>query len=87
MNSEQRKNLMLSKRAFESVSEKIEKQESETIREYIYGANEWGLGVETLVHVLIEENIPISSTQYAVISEAINAMKLGIEQEKLLVVD
>lgn len=84
---EQQKNLILSKLAFEVVSEKLKETDSEAIREYIYDVNEMGLGIETLIDVLLEDDIPISTNQYDAIVEAANSMGLDRGQHKLRVVD
>ena len=61
----------------------LNKEEYFQIHEYINKNNEWGLGIETLIDVLIEENKSIEKEQYNNILLAMTNM--GLDQSKRVV--
>ncbi|TQV75660.1 MafI family immunity protein [Denitrobaculum tricleocarpae] len=73
----------LSKTAFELTKSRVASADAEDIRAYLYEHNEWGLAMETLVDVLLEGDIAISSEQKAAIMDAMNAMELDRGQVAL----
>ena len=87
MTPEQSKCLQLSKKAFELVEDRIPVASLRFIRQNIYDYNEWGLGVETIVDALVEDEIAITTAQRDAIVEALDAMGLDRSQDLLTVVD
>ena len=85
MTPEQSKCLELSKKAFELVEDRIPAASVGFIRENIYDYNEWGLGVETIVDALVEDDIAITAAQRDAIIEALDAMGLNGSQHMLTV--
>ena len=69
--------------ALESNKMYLNKEEYFQIHEYINKNNEWGLGIETLIDVLIEENKSIEKEQYNNILLAMTNM--GLDQSKRVV--
>ena len=87
MNPEQTRNLELSKTAFELVEERIPPADAKLIREHIYDYNEWGLGVETIVDVLLEDQVVLTTEQRDAIVAALDAMGIDRSQHLLRVLD
>ena len=85
MNREQKKNLKLSSTAFALVKNLLPAIEAEQIRGFIFDHNEWGVGVEMLVDVLLDQDIAISTVQKKAILDAMEAMELDRSQEKIRV--
>ena len=85
MKSNRKKNLELSKVAFEAIRSLLPRTSAEHIREYIYDHNEWGLGVEMIVDVLLEEDIAITGPQKKAIFDALEAMRLHVGQQEIRV--
>jgi len=73
----------LSKTAYELVKSRLPETDAKTIQEYIYDVNEWGLGMETLVDSLLEEDIPVTKEQKRAILKAMSSMNLDRSQETL----
>ena len=78
-----RKCRQLSETAFELVKPLLPTKAAEDIRAFIYDHNEWGLGIEILVDVLLEERIAVSSQQKAAIALAMEAMRLERRQSEI----
>ena len=87
MTPAQARNLELSKTAFELVEDRIPPADAKLIREYIFDHNEWGLGVETIVDVLLEDEIAITAAQRDAIVAALDAMDIDRSQHLLSVLD
>ena len=85
MKSTRRKNLELSKTAFEAVKGILPERSAEHIRGFIYDYNEWGLGVEMIVDVLLEDDIAISASQKNAVLDALDAMELDVAQHNIRV--
>lgn len=75
----------LSERAFEVCRELLAPETAQSIEEYIYRYNEWGVGVEMLVDTLLESEIRVSAAQKEAIMEAMDAMGLDRSQSELKV--
>jgi hypothetical protein len=86
-NSHARECLSLSETAFNLVESRLSQLGSMTVRQYIFDHNEWGLGMEILVDILLEKDIAISSEQKQAIQSAMNAMKLDSSQNDIRVLD
>ena len=65
MKSARKKNLELSKAAFEAIEGLLPESSADDIRALIYDYNEWGLGVEMIVDVLLDKDIAITGSQVA----------------------
>ena len=76
---------LLSERAFELTRSLLPPKEAEVVRAYIYDHNEWGLGIEMLLDVLLEDVISISADQKGAIVEAMSEMGLDRSQSLLRV--
>ena len=63
----------------------VPSESAEIIRAFIYDHNEWGLGIETLVDVLLEEDIAVSADQKDAISLALSEMGVDRHQSLLRV--
>jgi len=87
MKSARRINLERSIVDFELVKDRIPARVAESIRKDIYVHKKWGLGVETIVDVLLEDEIDVSIAQIDAIVEAMNAMGLKRSQHKIRVVE
>lgn len=74
---------LLSERAFELVRPNLPARDAEVIRSYVYDHAEWGLGIETLVDVLLEESIAVSPEQKQAIVTAMEAMGLDRRQGEI----
>ena len=85
MKSARKKNLELSKAAFEAIEGLLPESSAEDVRGLIYDYNEWGLGVEMIVDVLLDNDIAITVSQKKVILDALNAMRLHVGQHELRV--
>ncbi|MEL6804301.1 MAG: MafI family immunity protein, partial [Bacteroidota bacterium] len=59
--------------------------DAKIIRNYIFEHNEWGLGMETLVDVILEQDIVISPEQKQAVMTAMSAMGLQRSQGKIRV--
>ncbi|MFD2205766.1 MafI family immunity protein [Kiloniella antarctica] len=81
------RNSKISKQIYEQTEHLLPKDIKETIHDYIYKYNEWGLGMETLVDALLEDDISITSEQKIVIVKAMEAMQLDRGQENLILVE
>lgn len=81
MDSTQSHNLALSKKAFEAVSPKLDDETRAQSHEFIYEANEWGLGVELLIDFLMEEGVTLTKEQFLPLSRAASSMQIdrGLE--------
>ena len=75
----------LSEKAFESTKHLLPDKAAEEIRAFIYEHNEWGLGVEVLIDVLIEGDTALSQDQKEAIEQAMNEMGLDRNQSLLRV--
>ena len=85
MKSSRRKNLELSKAAFEAIKNLLPAASAEHIRGFIYDHNEWGLGVEMIVDVLLEEDIPVTESQKKALFDALDVMSLQVGQQEIKV--
>jgi hypothetical protein len=85
--AERQKNLELSKKAFELVKDLIPSYSVEDIRGWIYDYGEWGLGVESIVDVLLEEDIPVTVAQKKAIVDAMDSMGLDRSQHEILLIE
>lgn len=85
MTPEQRANLELSSFAFSQLEETLSTADAKIIRNYIFEHNEWGLGMETLVDVILEQDIVISQDQKQAVVTAMSVMGLQRSQEKIRV--
>ncbi|MEO1322302.1 MAG: MafI family immunity protein [Pseudomonadota bacterium] len=85
MTPEQRANLELSSTAFSQLEQTLSTADAKIIRDYIFEHNEWGLGMETLVDVILEQDIAISPDQKQAVLTAMSAMGLQRSQEKIRV--
>ena len=85
MKSARKKNLELSKAAFEAIKDLLPGSSAEEIRGLIYDYNEWGLGVEMIVDVLLEDDISITGSQKKAMLDALDAMRLHVGQHELKV--
>jgi hypothetical protein len=77
----------LSESAFESVKTRLPAADVEFVHNLIFEHNEWGVGMETLVDTLLEDDIAISADQKKAIVEAMNALGKDRRQMELRVVD
>jgi len=75
----------LSEHAFELARDLLDADQAKEISEFIYKYNEWGMGLETLVDVLLEDNIAVSSDQKKAIMVAMREMGLDRNQTLLIV--
>lgn len=73
----------LSEKAFELTKPLLPTKAAEDIRAFIYEYNEWGLGIEVLVDVLLEERIAVRSEQKEAIVVAMEAMGLKGRQREI----
>ena len=62
--------------AFEDVREFLPCKEADEIAALIYEYNEWGVGIEMMIDILVEEQIVVSSNQKNQILIVANEMKL-----------
>ncbi|MEL6725650.1 MAG: MafI family immunity protein [Pseudomonadota bacterium] len=85
MTPEQRANLELSSFAFSQLEQTLSTADAKIIRNYIFEHNEWGLGMETLVDVILEQDIVISPEQKQAVMTAMSAMGLQRSQGKIRV--
>jgi hypothetical protein len=85
MTPEQRANLELSSFAFSQLEQSLSTADAKLIHEYIFEHNEWGLGMETLVDVILDQDIVISPDQKQAVLTAMNAMGLQRAQDKIRV--
>lgn len=83
MRSRARRCRKLSEKAFELSRSLLSPEDAERIRADIYDHNEWGLAMETLVDVLLEEEIAVSLDQKRAILDAMDAMGLDRGQSEL----
>ena len=84
-NSHATKCRRLSERAFELTKHLVPRGPAENIRAFIYDHNEWGLGIETLVDTLLEDDIAVSADQKDAISLALSEMGIDRHQSLLRV--
>ena len=77
---------VLSVLAFELSKHRLGAADFELVRDYMYEHNEWGLGVETLVDIIVNEDIAVTLKEKEAICAAMNAMQLRRSQEKIRVV-
>lgn len=56
---------------------KLEESIRRDIYEYIHKVNEWGLGVETVIDYLVEENTELSPGEMEALSEAATSMAIN----------
>jgi len=87
MKTIRKQNLELSKTAFETIKDRLPEPSVKDIREYIYDYNEWGLGVEMIVDVLLEDDIAITNSQKKAIVKAMDAMGLDRLQHEISVLE
>jgi hypothetical protein len=87
MKTIRKQNLELSKAAFEAIKDRLPESSVKDIREYVYDYNEWGLGVEMIVDVLLEDDIAITISQKKAIVEAMDAMGLDRSQHEIRVLE
>jgi ribonucleotide reductase alpha subunit len=73
----------LSEKAFELAKPLLPVKAAEDIRAFIYEHNEWGLGIEVLVDVLLEERIAVRSEQKEAIVVAMDAMGIKGRQREI----
>ena len=86
MDRTQKHNLELSKNAYAAVASKLEENIRGDIYEYIHEVNEWGLGVETIIDYLVEEEIELSQEEMNALSEAASSMAIdrGLKMIKVV---
>jgi hypothetical protein len=86
MDRTRKHNLELSKKAYIAVAPKLEEKIRSDIYEYIHEVNEWGLGVETIIDYLVEEEIELSKEEMEALSEAASSMAInrGLEMVKVI---
>lgn len=80
LNINQEKFLALSKKAYISIEKLLPESDRQQIYEFIYLHNEWGLGIETIIDVIHEENIRVTDIQLQAIKNACNAMKIDFNK-------
>ncbi|MDC0435210.1 MafI family immunity protein [bacterium] len=87
MNAQQKRCLDLSSTAFESVKNHLSVSDRESVHEYIYSNNEWGLGMETLVSAILETKTSVTLVQKNAIVAAMDVMGLEGSQHEIPVVE
>ena len=87
MTPKQKECLSLSKYAFELSKSVLPADSAEMVREYIFDHNEWGLGVETMVDIILENDVAISTEQKTAILKATKAMKIDRSQHSIKVIE
>jgi len=83
----QKECLSLSEHAFELVKSVLPAGSVEIIREYIFDHNEWGLGIEMMVDIIIENDTTITTEQKSAIVRAMCAMKIDRSQHSIKVIE
>ena len=69
--------------ALNSCASSIARESSSEISEYINTYNEWGVGIELLIDLLIEDHKKISENQFKLIETAMSAM--GLENSERVI--
>ena len=87
LKSIRKQNLELSKLAFEATKDQLPESSANDIRELIYEYNEWGLGVEMIVDVLLGDDIAITGSQKKAIVDAMDEMGLDRSQQGIRVLE
>lgn len=85
MDRVQKHNLELSKQAYAVLARKLEESIRKDVYGYIHEVNEWGLGIETIVDYLVEEEIELSPAEMEALSKAAISMQIdwGIQLIKV----
>jgi len=87
LSKQSQKCLSLSEEAFNLVESRLAQVDATTVREYIFDHNEWGLGMDILVEILLEQNIAINIEQKQAIIVAMDEMNLENSQNDIRVSD